>query len=66
MLSDAFGDQHDIGYGFTASIYLPRKHSEEKYVLREKSSLGHVNNTGRIISVLKESGLLCYLGKSSS
>lgn len=53
MLSDGFGEQHDIGCGFTASVYLPRKRSEIKYILREKSSLGYVNNIKRIISAFR-------------
>lgn len=61
MLSDNFGEWRGFGYDFSASVYLPRKLSEEKYILREKSSLGHVNNIKRIISALKESGLLCHL-----
>jgi len=37
----------------------------EKYVLREKTSLGHVNTVKRIISALKKSGPVCHLGKIS-
>lgn len=45
-------------------MYLPRKHSEIKYILREKSSLGYVSNIKGIISAFKESGVLCHLGKN--
>lgn len=39
----------------SVSLYA-LKHIEEKYILREKSSFGHVNTMKRSISAFKKSG----------
>lgn len=64
-LCDAFGGYGGIQYDFSVSVYLHRKHIEKKYILREKTGLGHVSTIKGIISAVKESGPLCHLGKKT-